>query len=74
MWYEGEEQSGDSTQTPEDSQEVEVTVIDVNWLLDTVLSVPATERPVLYNSEDEARSDTDTEATEASEDESAAAT
>ena len=74
MWYEGEEQCDDDTQTPEDSQEVEMTVIDVNWLLDTVLSVPAAERPVLYDSEDEARSDTDTEATEASEDESAAAT
>ena len=73
MWYEGEEQCDDDTQTLEDSQEVEMTVIDVNWLLDTVLSVPAAERPVLYDSEDEARSDTDTEATEASEDESAAA-
>ena len=73
MWYEGEEQRDDDAQTPEESQEVEMTVIDVNWLLDTVLSVPAAERPVLRDSEDEARSDTDTEATEASEDESAAA-
>ena len=73
MWYEGEEQCDDDAQTPEESQEVEMTVIDVNWLLDTVLSVPAAERPVLRDSEDEARSDTDTEATEASEGESAAA-
>ena len=82
MWYEGEEQCGDNTQTPEDSQEVEVTVIDANWFLDTVLNMPAADRPVLYDSEEEVGSgrtedvntDTDTEATEASEDESAAAT
>ena len=70
MWYEGEEQSGDSTQTPEDSQEVEVTVIDANWFLDTVLNVPPAERPVLHDSEDEV---TSSEATEASEDETVAA-
>ena len=72
VWYEGEEQCGDTTQMPEDSDEVEVTVIDANWFLDTVLSVPAIDRPVLHDSEEEVGSDT--EATEASEDESAAAT
>ena len=70
MWYEGEEQCGDGTQTPDDDQEVEVTLIDANWFLDTVLSVPPAKRPVLHDSEDEV---TSSEATEASEDETVAA-
>ena len=47
-----------------------MTLIDANWFLDTVLNVPAADRPVLHDSEDEV---TSSEATEASEDETVAA-
>ena len=36
----------------EDSREVEVTAIDANWILDTVMSLPAADRPVIDSEEE----------------------